>query len=316
VDSGEDVYVGTKCRADFGDIRFTKSDGVTLLDYWLESYDGGVAIFWVEVDSIPASPDRVTIYIYYGKSDATTTSNGDDTFLFFDHFDGASLDLTKWMVEKDSTYVTYTIVNSVLRATGSGSAVGSPAEEIYKALFSMSASGYAIIARLRIATPAAGAKMFARAGFYNSYTPTYRFSHAGQLGNNWDGYNAMGIYMPGWAYVGGTILDDTDLNGNFVNYELRLLNQTTGQIQILMNGVDKGTFTNSNIAGYTLNPAFSVAPDTATNAQFELDYLFVRKYVSPEPSHGSWGSEQTLVIIERFQEEGMDFRDPKFTQFG
>ena len=82
VDPEPSVEVDTtvKCRADFGDIRFTKSDGETLLDYWLESYDGGVATFWVKVDSIPASPDTIQIYVYYGNPDATTTSNHDATF--------------------------------------------------------------------------------------------------------------------------------------------------------------------------------------------------------------------------------------------
>ncbi len=62
------VYLGGKSRSDFGDLRFTKSDGVTLLDYWIESYTSGVsATVWVEVDSIPASPNTATIYLYYGN---------------------------------------------------------------------------------------------------------------------------------------------------------------------------------------------------------------------------------------------------------
>lgn len=53
-DSGEDVYVGTKCRTDFGDLRFTRADGLTELDYWLEEkVDGDYGIFWVEMSSIP-----------------------------------------------------------------------------------------------------------------------------------------------------------------------------------------------------------------------------------------------------------------------
>ncbi|PVX27584.1 MAG: hypothetical protein CW716_01505 [Candidatus Bathyarchaeum sp.] len=35
-DSGDDVYLGSKCRTDFGDIRFTDDDGSTELDYWME----------------------------------------------------------------------------------------------------------------------------------------------------------------------------------------------------------------------------------------------------------------------------------------
>ncbi|MBA7702839.1 hypothetical protein ES703_111614 [subsurface metagenome] len=73
-DSGGDVYVGTKCLADFGDIRFTTDDAVTLIVPWLEGYSGGVAYFWVKMDSLPDSPDAATIYVYYGKADATSAS--------------------------------------------------------------------------------------------------------------------------------------------------------------------------------------------------------------------------------------------------
>lgn len=83
-DSGENVYLSGKCRSDFGDIRFTSADGVTLLSYWMETYvASNYAAFWVKVPSIPASPSSTTIYIYYGKADATTTSNGANTFLSF-----------------------------------------------------------------------------------------------------------------------------------------------------------------------------------------------------------------------------------------
>ena len=79
------VYLGGNVRSDFGDIRFTKSDGVTLLDYWIESYTPGVsAVVWVEVDSIPASPGTANINIYYGNPSATSVSSGANTFGFFD----------------------------------------------------------------------------------------------------------------------------------------------------------------------------------------------------------------------------------------
>jgi hypothetical protein len=86
-DSPGVVYLGGNVRDDFGDIRFTKSDGVTLLDYWIESYTSGVsAVVWVEVDSIPASPNTASIYLYYGNPSATSASNGAATFALFDDF--------------------------------------------------------------------------------------------------------------------------------------------------------------------------------------------------------------------------------------
>ncbi len=93
------VYLGSNVRDDFGDIRFTRSDGVTLLDYWVESYElGKSAEVWVEVDSIPASPGSADVYLYYGNPGAASKSDGDGTFTVFDDFVGSSLNLSKWNV--------------------------------------------------------------------------------------------------------------------------------------------------------------------------------------------------------------------------
>jgi hypothetical protein len=89
-----------KMRSDCGDIRFTDSDKSTLLNYWIESgINTTTTKIWVKVPSIPASSSK-TIYVYYGNSGATSASNGDVTFDFFDDFPGTSLDTNKW-----NTYV-------------------------------------------------------------------------------------------------------------------------------------------------------------------------------------------------------------------
>ena len=80
VDFGEDVYCNSLCRTDFGDIRFT-DDNDNLLDYWMQSKTDGVsAVFWVEVAASLESASQ-TVYVYYGKSDASTTSNQANTFV-------------------------------------------------------------------------------------------------------------------------------------------------------------------------------------------------------------------------------------------
>jgi len=82
-------------QLDFDDIRFVDSDGVTFLDYWLESkVDSRSAIFWVKVPNIPATSSK-TIYMYYGNLKIGSMSNGDKTFEFFDDFIGnGSTDFT------------------------------------------------------------------------------------------------------------------------------------------------------------------------------------------------------------------------------
>lgn len=69
---------------DFSDLRFTLDDGVTEIDYWIEQFiPTSYAIVWLEVPSLPAL-STTTIYIYYGNGSVSTTSNGTNTFVFFD----------------------------------------------------------------------------------------------------------------------------------------------------------------------------------------------------------------------------------------
>jgi hypothetical protein len=63
-----------KMRNDCGDIRFTDTDGQTLLNYWLESGCNTTNTrIWVKVPSIPANSTK-TIYVYYGNPSATSAS--------------------------------------------------------------------------------------------------------------------------------------------------------------------------------------------------------------------------------------------------
>ena len=84
-------------QADFDDLRFTKADGTTLLDAWLESkIDSTSAVVWVETDT-PANTIEADIYIYYGNSGASSNWSGTDTFLTFldkDSTTGWTLDNT------------------------------------------------------------------------------------------------------------------------------------------------------------------------------------------------------------------------------
>jgi len=94
-DSPPDVFLGAKCRADFGDIRFTNMEG-NQLSYWIQSVDDDTATIWVKVDKI-VYPQDTLIYIYYGNPEATTTSSGASTWIHYEdwesYWDGATLPL-------------------------------------------------------------------------------------------------------------------------------------------------------------------------------------------------------------------------------
>lgn len=84
--TGEDVDCGGLCLSTFNDLRFTASDGTTLLDFWIESITGTtpnqLATVWIKFNSIGTS--ATTFYMYYGKTGANSYSSGIDTFIFFD----------------------------------------------------------------------------------------------------------------------------------------------------------------------------------------------------------------------------------------
>jgi hypothetical protein len=95
--SGSDVYFNTHCDSNFSDIRFTRADGVTLLNHWLEkgSLQPGVqATFWVEFDNI--STTGTEFYVYYSNPNVSLDSDGEATWDFFDDFEGSVINNTKW----------------------------------------------------------------------------------------------------------------------------------------------------------------------------------------------------------------------------
>jgi len=104
------VSYDSDMQPDFDDLRFTNSDGMTQLNYWIESYTASSsATVWLKIPSLPISGK--TIYMYYGNAAAADASNGNAVFDFFDDFEGTSIDTTKWQVDTSS----YSVSNSILR---------------------------------------------------------------------------------------------------------------------------------------------------------------------------------------------------------
>jgi len=87
----------SKANANASDIRFYDQTQ-NPLSYWIEKWDNaGESIIWVK---IPVS-GTTTFYMYYGNPLASSLSNGNDTFILFDDFEGSTLDLSKWYPDVD-----------------------------------------------------------------------------------------------------------------------------------------------------------------------------------------------------------------------
>ena len=110
--SGNDFPTNT--RFDGADIRFTDANE-NELNYWVESWDYSAknAKIWVKVPSIEGGGSTI-IRLYYGNPIASSSSNGDSTFILFDDFLVTNLDTNKW-VEWNSP--TYTISNGLITFT-------------------------------------------------------------------------------------------------------------------------------------------------------------------------------------------------------
>ena len=78
------IYLNNRSKNWPDDIRFTGSNGITLLTFWREESDATDGVWWVKVPSIPAS-GKVNVYLYYGKSGGSDTSDGYDTMNYFLH---------------------------------------------------------------------------------------------------------------------------------------------------------------------------------------------------------------------------------------
>ena len=265
-DSGEDVYLNEKCRSDFGDVRFTDSGGEALLAYWMEEkVDGDYAVFWVKVPSIPADPDKATIYIYYGKSDATYEGDGGQVFEFFDDFEDGVLDTGKWTVLRG----TWDEEVGYLK-TASGDTV-----HIIRSTYS--GGDYAIETRIK------------------AVSGEHRTGGAASRIQDKDNY-----YRP-YLKEAADEIEIRKIQGGS-DYTLVKTSKTLEtNVWYRLTAAVYGTTLKLTVDGTTISATDSAFSSGYAglygNGTMNYDWFAVRKYVEPEPSHGSWGSEEEYAPI-------------------
>lgn len=105
-DSSSDVYLGGKTKVDFSDVRFTSADGTTALKYWKEFVEpADLAIFWIKIPTLPASPSTLNIYIYHNNTLREDAGDGDDVFTsFVDKDDAESFNSNKRWISVSRPY--------------------------------------------------------------------------------------------------------------------------------------------------------------------------------------------------------------------
>lgn len=262
------VYLSTKCEADYDDIRITKSDGTTLLDYWIEESDSSDATIWIEVDSIPAHPDDFSGYIYYGKAGATAVSSSDNTFPFADEFNRADSSTVGngWVEENDVwSVVSNTLTGAPLTLEG--------ANRIHH---SYTWSGKKIVE--------CRSKSNTTSDYGLQLQPERSDMRQGQLILYKDGWIKYLVAGAGWASTGISYSVDTyyilgimfDVDADTSNHYVDRVKKTTG--------VD-------NDAGDWPN---CVVMSNLGLARSNTDWVLIRSFTANEPTWGTWGNEEQL----------------------
>ena len=144
------IYVGTNCRADYGDIGLLTT-GSDLTYYLWPDYTSSSARFTVRLEN---ADEPGVLTIKYGRPEATTTSSGQDTFLLFDHFSGTRLDTDLWEINNNhyrGSSGTVSVSDGVLRLNPQATAYA------YKGITSKAALGQSgVMVETRLKTDAFG----------------------------------------------------------------------------------------------------------------------------------------------------------------
>jgi len=276
--SGNTVCEDGKAKADFSDLRFTGSDGNTLLYAWNESMFSQANItLWVKIAE-DLSSSSVTIYLYYGKSDASAYWDGDATFVFFDDFSGSSVNRTKW----ENVYGSPVVSGGLLDITSIGNNEGLMSNWTTYGNFSYKAF------RMRQSVVA------------------WKTAIIGGFSSDLNGGVGSGVWWIGYSLNVSRVL-----SANTTSYSLtRVSDSVAGgwhNYDILWNSTRAEYYNDGNLTAFTYPSGYicNVAKPlmlywyySVAGGSFLTDWCFVRNYVGPEPSHNSWGAESSQLYYD------------------
>jgi hypothetical protein len=256
------------------DTRFTYYNSTagteTEIPFWIESWNSTAqtSIMWVNVTSL-ANSVNTTIYLYYGNTSASSASNGTNTFEFFDDFPGSSLDGTKWPYTSGTPVV-------------SGSTVQlNDADKLYSPI------DFGIPCSMRARSKASADDSV----FLETHSSYSSENYGLQLGTSDGGTHGPTTIRTqsadGSTYQRHFTFTNTGVAwANYAIYEITRVSTTVARYYqddtLLCNEADK-VFDANGYVGFHV---------WGTSSTVTVDWVFVRKYASPEPAVSSIGNEE------------------------
>jgi hypothetical protein len=211
--------------------------------------------------------------MYYANASATTASNGDNTFAFFDDFNDGTINNSKWTTSGPNNSESGGELRQV--NTGGDTMSSIQSQSLY-------GENYSIVGRVRLGSAS-----------YTQYL--FGFSDPESTGNDitlWNSWQNTSYSL--FAYNGNAHAGTAGgasyvvLSSNYRNIYIRaeVIRAGSGNSILSVNGSTLTTRSGS----YTGNAAVYFYGSYAANDNSYLDWVFVRKYAS-EPT-SSFGAEQ------------------------
>ncbi|MFH0832946.1 MAG: DUF2341 domain-containing protein [Candidatus Aenigmatarchaeota archaeon] len=281
-----DRYNAVKGRLDYADVRFSyyvsSSGSETQLNYWLENEKQ----VWLNVTSLPGNKETL-VYMYYGNPSATSPSDVEKTFEFFDDFTGTTINTAKWNENDAGEYISQG--NMIIITNGQGTWDSTTMFTDADFSFGNIELTFKIKPMCQRGTTYKETTMvgWKNKGTGNSYTD---MPHAIYFTEQ-AGANTVSIYEDGikkWS--GGTFVCGT---------------QYWGKIKLKSAGADyyistDGANWNNLYTGTSSNEApLKVGFTHYQGGDTYIDDFLIRKYASAEPSVAI-GNEEQLIPMTKF----------------
>ncbi|MGB9497590.1 MAG: DUF2341 domain-containing protein [Dissulfuribacterales bacterium] len=244
-------------NSDFSDVRFCND--TDQFPAWLESkVNESYALIWVKFPHTPADGETEDYWMYYGNSGAEENWNGDETFKFFDDFEGTNLNTEKW----DNIGNAGSIINNSLWILGQNKANPDWTTKYIKSKINV---GNNIVITQQIKdnnTNSNYNRFFERCDFNNNkLTILYSFENLNRIS-----------LQDGWSGDSSTCY----WNGSFQKIDLYFKGT---DFELFYNNISKLSHTYSGSPSYI---AFAYNDDEDGGY---VDNIHVRKYASPEPTY-------------------------------
>ncbi len=277
------------------DIRFIDNNG-NELNYWIEpqSINTTHTIVWIKMDLAPY--EHKQIYMLYGNPQAESESNGEDTFLFFDNFSEGEIndnkwdsnfdigDFGNWDLFKNDSYpnnkLNYTYLRLNYSAYNGGNA------EIYINTTEKWNSNTAMKIRAKFHRRYEEWLGYYQPEFDKCIISNYHWGgrllrfDVSKIDDNHINY----IVLPENLY---DVWNTYEIQRNGINNVNLIINDSQQQQYVINNPNDiyPGDLPVSiNVRSYDNTLPDIGIPDDEKNGYIDVDWVFVRPYVQPEPT--------------------------------